>query len=93
MNDFARYESLSVSDVIAAGRARAQRGGREVLLPGAMGIALIEELEIEAADQRSAKRVSKPSAKPATPGAVDNFTARIDAARERLKQTISPSDD
>lgn len=80
-------EIYTVDDVVAAGAARARRGGREVILPGGMGVALIEELEQEVAREAASAAATSES----TP--VDDFTARIDAARERLREQAPPIDD
>lgn len=83
---------LTVEDVIEAGRGRARDGGREVVLPGGMGVALIEELERELATEGVGQAVAEEVAD-AGRATANEFIARIDAARERLRTSIDRRDD
>lgn len=83
---------LTVEDVIEAGRGRARDGGREVVLPGGMGVALIEELEQELASEGFGQVVAEEVAT-AGRATANEFIARIDAARERLRTSIDRRDD
>lgn len=80
-------EIHSVDDVFAAGRARADAGGREVLLPGGMGIALIEQLEQELNEEGLGHAVAEEVAD-ASRSAMDDVATRLDAARARLRSAI-----
>ena len=80
-------EINSVDDVFAAGRARAAGGGREIVLPGGMGVALIEVLEQELQNEGFGHVVADEVAD-ASRGAVSDFATRIDAARARLRGSI-----
>ncbi len=86
-------EIRNVADVFAAGRARAATGGREVVLPGGMGIALIEQLEGEIVVEDA--RRSHGDDPPPEPrrSELGDLTARIDAARERLRSKIDQPPD
>jgi nucleoside-diphosphate-sugar epimerase len=85
-------EFLTVDDVVAAGRDRAASGAREVVLPGGMGIALIEELEQQVAEEGLSHAVVEEIGD-ASRNAVGDFMARIDAARDRLRSTITRHDE
>ncbi len=83
---------LTIDDVVAAGRERAVSGAREVVLPGGMGVALIEELEHEVAEEGLSHAVAEEIGD-VSRNAVGDFMARIDAARDRLRSTIIRDDD